>query len=178
MVPSISGKFTHPHSPLRKRICRIIDLDCQLQIEKGKLVMSLYDSRQFPLQGTKNPHLDSNVPCMPMYGVHISQLLRFAGACDRHSDFPACHKCQVRTLHDQDFRYGLLCRKFTGPTIPWSSVIPTLWCSISRRVSIVRFSDDTFASCWLPQWQLALKNYQSFSPHKRFSSEDVVSLVM
>ena len=29
---------------------------------------------------------------------------------------------------------------FTGPTITWSSVIPTQWCSISRRVSIVRQS--------------------------------------
>ena len=43
--------------------------------------------------------------------VYISQLLRFARACDRHSDFLACHKRQVRTLLDQGFRYGLLCRK-------------------------------------------------------------------
>ena len=45
-------------------------LDCQLEIEKGKLVMSLYDKRDdFPFRVQNYPHLDSNVPCMPMYGV-------------------------------------------------------------------------------------------------------------
>ena len=53
----------------------------------------------------------SNVPCMPMYGIYISQLLRFARACDGYSDFLACHKRLVRTLLDQGFRYCLLCKK-------------------------------------------------------------------
>ena len=109
------------------------------------------------------PHLDSSVPCMPMYGVYISQLLRFAHACDRYSDFLARRKCLVRTLLDQGFRYGLLCRKFkqfTGPTIPWSSIIPTQWRSISGRVMIVRFRDGTSAFCWLEQQWLAPTNYQ------------------
>ena len=47
-----------------------------------------------------------------MYGVYISQLLRFACACDRYSDFLAHHNRLVQTLLDQGFRYGLLCRKF------------------------------------------------------------------
>ena len=115
MAPS--GKFTHTHSPLRKRICRIIAgvayLDRQLEIEKNKLVMSLYDKRDdFPFRVQNYPHLDSTVPCMPMYGVYISQLLRFAPACDRYSDFLARQKRLVRTLLDQGFGYGLLCRKF------------------------------------------------------------------
>ena len=47
---------------------RVAYLDHQLEIEKGKLVMSLYDKRDdFPFQGQNYPHLDSNVPCMPMY---------------------------------------------------------------------------------------------------------------
>ena len=47
-----------------------------------------------------------------MYGVYISQLLRFARACDRYSDFLARHRCLVPKLLDQGFRYGFLCRKF------------------------------------------------------------------
>ena len=81
------GKFTHPHSPLRKRIFRIrvAYLNRQLEIEKGKLVMSLYDKRDdFPFKVQSYPHLDSNVPCMPMYWVYISLLLRFARACDQY----------------------------------------------------------------------------------------------
>ena len=36
---------------------------------------------------------------------------------------------------------------FTGPTIPWSSVIPTQWRIISGRVLIVRFGDGASAFC-------------------------------
>ena len=75
--------------------------------------MSLYDKRDyFPFKAQNYPHLDSNVPCMPIYGVYISQLLRFARICDRYSDFLARHKRLVQTLLDQGFRCGLLCRKF------------------------------------------------------------------
>ena len=49
---------------------------------------------------------------------------------------------------------------FSGPTIPWSNVIPTLWRSISRRVSIVRFGDGASVFCWLAQRWLAPTNYQ------------------
>ena len=58
------------------------------------------------------PHLDSNVQCMPMYGVYISQLLHFARACDRYSDLLPRHRHLVQKLLDQGFQYGLLCRKF------------------------------------------------------------------
>ena len=44
---------------------------------------------------------------------------------------------------------------FTGPTSPWSSVILTLWRSISGRVWIVRFGDGASAFCWLAQRWLA-----------------------
>ena len=49
---------------------------------------------------------------------------------------------------------------FTGPTIPWSSIIPTQWRSISGRVSIVRFGDGASAFCWLEQRWLAPTDYQ------------------
>ena len=49
---------------------------------------------------------------------------------------------------------------FTSPTIPWSSVIPTQWRSISGRVSIVKFGDGTSAFCWLEQRWLAPTDYQ------------------
>ena len=84
---------------------KVVYFDCQLEIEKGKLVMSLYDKRDdFPFKVQNYPHLDSNVPCMPMYGVYISQLLHFARTCDRYLDFLARHKRLVRTLLDQGFR--------------------------------------------------------------------------
>ena len=107
--------------------------------------------RRFPFQGTNYPYLDSSVPCMPMYGVYISQLLRFARACDRYSDFLARHKCLVRILLDQGFRYGLLCRKFKQ--FYWShhslvqryshSVTQHLWEGVDSQTG-----DGASASCW------------------------------
>ena len=92
---------------------RVAYLDRQLEIKKGNLVLSLYDKQDdFSFNVQNYPHLDSNVPCMPMYRVYISQLLRFAHACDRYSDFLARHKRLVRTLLNQGFRYDLLCREF------------------------------------------------------------------
>ena len=76
--------------------------------------MSLSDKRDSFFYRVQNyPHLDSVVPCMPVYGVYLYQPTSlFARTCDRYSDFPARHKRLVRILLDHDFRYGLLCRKF------------------------------------------------------------------
>ena len=49
---------------------------------------------------------------MPTYGVYISQLIRFAKACDTYPDFLTRHQRLVSTLMHQGFKYDLLCRKF------------------------------------------------------------------
>ena len=52
---------------------RVAYLDRQLEIEKGKLVMFLYDKRDdFPFKVQNCPQLDSNVPCMPVIYTRIS----------------------------------------------------------------------------------------------------------
>ena len=66
----------------------------------------------FPFAIHNYPHVDSNVPCMPTYGVYISQLIRFAKACDTYPDFFTRHQRLVATLMRQGFKYDLLCRKF------------------------------------------------------------------
>ena len=92
---------------------KVAYLDRLVEIRNGQLAMSLYDKRDdFPFTIHNYPHLDSNVPCMPTYGVYISQLIRFAKACDSYPDFLARHQRLVSTLVKQGFRYGLLCRKF------------------------------------------------------------------
>ena len=98
-----------------------------------------------------------------MYGVYICQLLRFAHAHDRYLDYLARHKRLVRIYLTRVFDMASSAENpnsFTGPTIPWSSVIPTQWRSISGRVSIVRFSDGASAFCWLAQQWLAPTDYQ------------------
>ena len=118
--------------------------------------MSLYDRRDdFHFKVQNYPHLDSDVPCMPMHGVYINQLLRFSDTCDRYSDFLARCKRLVGTLLDQDFDM-VSCKKIQTvlPVPPFLS--PALFplcdaASHSGRVSIVRFGDDASAFFWLEQ---------------------------
>ena len=39
----------------------------------------------------KLPHIDSNIPCTPVYGVYISQLVTVSGICDNFDDFNTRH---------------------------------------------------------------------------------------
>ena len=49
--------------------------------------------------------MDGDVPSRPFYGVHISQLIRFARVCSHVEDFNACNKCLTAKLLKQDYRY-------------------------------------------------------------------------
>ena len=64
-------------------------LDLYLEIDsRGKLNTKLYDKRDdfnFPI--VNFPFLSSNIPSAPAYGVYISQLIRFARACEQYRDF-------------------------------------------------------------------------------------------
>ena len=92
---------------------KVAYLDNQIEIWDRQLVMYLYDKRKdFPFAIHNYPHLDSNVPCMPTYGVYINQLIRFTKSCDTNPDFFTRHQCLVFTLMRQGFKYDLPCLKF------------------------------------------------------------------
>jgi hypothetical protein len=48
------------------------------------------------------PHLDSNIPTAPAYGVYISQLIHYAPAC-RYSDLLQRHRILSTKLSNQGF---------------------------------------------------------------------------
>ena len=64
-------------------------LDLLLSIESdGQLRTSLYDKRDdFNFHITNFPSLSSNIPSSQAYGVFISQLIRYAGACSSNECF-------------------------------------------------------------------------------------------
>jgi len=64
-------------------------LDLLLEIdEEGKLMTKLYDKRDdFSFQIVNFPFLCGNIPSAPAYGVYISQLIRYARACRKYTDF-------------------------------------------------------------------------------------------
>ena len=64
-------------------------LDILLNIDSnGRLSTLLYDKRDdFDFTIVSFPFLCSNIPLSPVYGVNISQLIRYARACFAYEDF-------------------------------------------------------------------------------------------
>ena len=64
-------------------------LDILLNIDiNGKLTTQLFDKRDdfnFPI--VNFPHICSNIPLSPAYGVYVSQLIRYTRACSVYGDF-------------------------------------------------------------------------------------------
>ena len=55
---------------------------------RGNGKISIYDKREdFAFRIVNFPHMDSNIPANPAYGVYISQLVRYARICTSKVDF-------------------------------------------------------------------------------------------
>ena len=68
--------------------------------------ISIYDKREdFAFRIVNFPHMDSNIPANPAYGVYISQLVRYARICTSKVDFRN-RPCQ------QGFETNLLQKSF------------------------------------------------------------------
>ena len=63
-------------------------LDLDLSITNGKVSTKIFDKRNdFNFEIVNFPSLDGDVPCSPIYGVYISQIIRFARVCSPVDDF-------------------------------------------------------------------------------------------
>ena len=94
-------------------------LDILLKVDiNGKLTTQLYDKRDdFSFSIVNFPHLCSNIPLSPAYGVYISQLIRYARACSGYSQFLNRGKLLTNKLMVQGFQQSRLksaFRKFYG----------------------------------------------------------------
>jgi hypothetical protein len=65
------------------------NLDLHLNIDsEGRLRTKLYDKRDdfnFPIANV--PFICRNIPAAPVYGVYISQMIRYSRACGSYQDF-------------------------------------------------------------------------------------------
>ena len=88
-----------------KNYTRLIYLDLLLEIDKdGKLMTKLYDKRDdFSFQIVNFPFLCGNIPSAPAYGVYISQLIRYARACRKYTDFVYRAKLLTNKLLKQGY---------------------------------------------------------------------------
>ena len=77
----------------------------------GHMKTSLYDKRDdFNFSITNFPFLSSNIPSSPAYGVFISQLIRYARASRKYSDFVL----RARRLSDKLLSQGYVCDRLTS----------------------------------------------------------------
>ena len=75
---------------------------------------SIYDKRDdFTFRIVNFPHMDSNIPANPAYGVYISQLVRYARICTSKVDFMNRLRGLSLRLRQQGFLTNLLQRTFT-----------------------------------------------------------------
>ena len=76
--------------------------------------ISIYDKRDdFAFRIVNFPHMDSNIPANPAYGVYISQLVRYARICTSKVDFMNRLRGLPSRLRQQGFLTKLLQRTFT-----------------------------------------------------------------
>jgi hypothetical protein len=85
-------------------------LDLHLEIDsEGRLRMKLYDKRDdfnFPIENFS--FICSNIPAGPVYGVCISQLIRYSRACSSYQDFLDRGLLLTRKLLSQGFLWVIL----------------------------------------------------------------------
>ena len=129
-------------------------LDLLLSIGRdGQLHTSIYDKRDdFNFHITNFPFLSSNIPSSPVYGVFISQLIRYARACSSYE----CFILRVRRLSNKLLKQGYLAarlksslRKFYGR---YGDLIQQYEVSLSRMLNDIQQ--------WLP-------NQSDFPPISR-----------
>ena len=86
--------------------CSYLDLNI-------KFTTDLYDKREaFNFTIVNYPHMDSNIPSKPAYGVFISQLIRYLRVCGNYQHF-VYRSVQITTrLQRQGFDYVVLCNTF------------------------------------------------------------------
>ena len=82
-----------------------ICLDLYLEFDdSGQLSTKIYDKRNdFNFKIINFPNICSNIPASPVYGVYISQLIRYARASSNYSDFLKRHLHLRNRLLDQGY---------------------------------------------------------------------------
>ena len=86
-------------------------LDLYLSISNDFVSSKIYDKRDdFDFDNINFPFLDGAVP---LYGLYISQLIRFAKVCSHVEDFNARNRCLTAILFKQDYRYHKLKKAFS-----------------------------------------------------------------
>ena len=119
-------------------------LDLLLSIGRdGQLHTSIYDKRDdFNFHITNFPFLSNNIPSSPVYGVFISQPIRYAWACSSYECFILRARCLSSKLLKQGYLVECLkssFRKFYGR---YGDLIQQFEVSLSRMLNDILILDQ------------------------------------
>ena len=110
-------------------------LDVMITIDNGKYNTAVYDKRDsFNFKIVNFPHLSSNIPSKPAYGVYISQLVRIGRICSTFLHFKERHYKLTQRLIHQGFWYSELCRTFKKFSKRHTDIITKYGCSVRRHI--------------------------------------------
>ena len=110
------GQIYPPELELKKTTeshdsCSYLDLN--INILNGKFYNDLCDKRDtFSFSIVNFPHMDSNIPSKPAYGVALSQLVRYLRICCNYQDFVYRSKLLTTRLLRQGYIYQKLCSTY------------------------------------------------------------------
>ena len=81
--------------------------------KSNNITTKLYDKCDaFGFHIVNFPFMSSNIPSAPAYGVHASQLIRYAHCCSNYSDLLLRHRALVTRLLSQDYKVNCLSNTF------------------------------------------------------------------
>ena len=80
------------------------------------------------------PHLSSNIPSKPVYGVYISQLVRIGRICSNFVQFKLRHYTLTQKLMKQGFWYSGLCMAFRMFARSHVGIITKYGCSVRKHI--------------------------------------------
>ena len=80
------------------------------------------------------PHLSSNIPSKPAYGVYISQLVRIGRICSNFVQFKLRHYTLTQKLMKQGFWYSGLCMAFRKFARSHVGIITKYGCSVRNHI--------------------------------------------
>ena len=110
-------------------------LDVLITIDNGKYTTAVFDKRDsFTFNIVNFPHMSSNIPAKPAYGVYISQLVRIARICSSFVQFKDRHYILTEKLIKQGFWYSGLCAAFKRFSRKHTNIFSKYGCSIRKHI--------------------------------------------
>ena len=114
---------------------RLSYLDLELNIVDGRFTTAVFDKRDgFNFHIVNFPHMDSNIPSKPAYGIYISQLVRIGRICDNYKSFSSRHHLLTCRLVKQGFLYDKLCTTFKRFCSRYPKIFSKFGVSIRKHV--------------------------------------------